>query len=250
MTRYAPQWLQASSYPASVDRRLIGALWPTAAVTGCAVSVASAMTVNVAPGQVAVPTANNTGSALCSSDAVEQVTLAAAPASGLNRIDLVICQLRGNDVDGGSNNDFLFSAVTGTAVASPTAPAVPANAVALAQILVPGGSAAVTAGNITDRRSGRLAAGQVGVPAGRLYASTQTVLANGATGQIGLQTADYLYGGMSQSGSGLVCPVAGIYRVAVSLAWQVSNGVVPASNNTFVIIVKSGKLGAPVLVVD
>ena len=43
------------------------------------------MTVNVAAGQVAVPTQNNTGSTLCTSDAVEVVTLAAAPASGTNR---------------------------------------------------------------------------------------------------------------------------------------------------------------------
>ena len=30
MTRYTPQWFQAGSYAASVDRRLIGALWPSA----------------------------------------------------------------------------------------------------------------------------------------------------------------------------------------------------------------------------
>jgi hypothetical protein len=156
MTRYAPQWLQAGSYSAAVDRRLMGALWPAPASVGCAVSVASGMTVNVASGQVAVPSGNNTGSILCSSDAVEPVVLAAAPASGSNRIDLVVCQARGNDLDGGANNDFLFTTVTGTAAASPTVPATPANAVALAQIFIPGGSASVTAGNITDVRPGFL----------------------------------------------------------------------------------------------
>jgi hypothetical protein len=152
LTRETPLWLQAGSYPASVDRRLLGALWPTADVVGCAVTVAAAMTVNVAAGLVAVPTATNTGSVLCSSTATEEVTLAVAPASGSNRIDLVVCQARGNDLDGGANNDFVFAAVTGTASASPAVPAVPNNAVALAQVFVAGGSAAVTAGNITDRR--------------------------------------------------------------------------------------------------
>lgn len=162
MTRYTPLWEQQGSYAASVDRRLIGSIWPSAASVGCAVTVSSGMTVNVAAGQVSVPTGNNTGSVLCASDAVEPVTLAAAPGSGTNRYDLVICQARGNDLDGGSNNDFIFTTVTGTAAASPTVPATPANAVALAQIYVPGGSASVTAGNISDVRPAGLAGSAFG----------------------------------------------------------------------------------------
>ena len=157
MTRYTPQWLQAGSYAASQDRRLIGALWPAAASTGCQVTAGTAMTVNVAPGQVAVPTQNNTGTTLCSSDAVEAVTLTAAPPSGQNRIDLVICRPRGNDLDGGANTDFIFDVVTGTAAPSPSVPAVPVGTVALAQIAVAGGSASIVAGNITDRRPSGLA---------------------------------------------------------------------------------------------
>jgi hypothetical protein len=156
MTRYTPLWLQAGSYAASVDRRLMGALWPNAASTGCLVTLASGMTVNIAPGTVAVPTQNATGSTLCVSDAIEQVTLAGAPASGSNRYDLIICQPRGNDLDAGANNDFIFTTVTGVAAATPTPPAVPAGAAALAQIYVPGGSASITAGNIVDRRPGGL----------------------------------------------------------------------------------------------
>lgn len=157
MTRYTPQWLQNGSYAGSQDRRLISAIWPAAASRGCHVTVASGMTVNVAAGAVAVPTQNNTGSTLCTSDAVEAVTLAAAPASGYNRYDLVVCQPRGNDLDGGSNTDFLFTTVTGSALASPTVPPAPAGTVALAQIYVPGGSAAVTAANVVDVRPGGLA---------------------------------------------------------------------------------------------
>jgi len=80
VTRYVPQWLQSGSYAASLDRRLIGALWPAPASSGCAVTaVGTGMDVHVDPGQVAVPSANNTGTVLCTSDAIETLTLAPAP---------------------------------------------------------------------------------------------------------------------------------------------------------------------------
>jgi hypothetical protein len=165
MTRYTPQWLQAGSYAASVDRRLLGALWPSAASSGCLVTAGSGMGLNVAAGQVAVPSQNNTGTTLCSSDATEAVTLPAAPATGTNRIDLIICQPRGNDLDGGSNTDFIFTSVQGTALASPTVPATPAGAVALAQIYVGGGVASIVAGNITDVRPQGLSMPSISGPA-------------------------------------------------------------------------------------
>jgi len=157
MTRFTPQWLQSGSYAASVDRRLIGALWPAPASAGCLVQASTGMVVNVNPGQVAVPTQNSTGATLCSSDASEAVTVTAAPPSGQNRIDLIICRPRGNDLDGGANTDFIFDVVTGTPAASPAVPATPAGTVALAQISVAGGAASIVAGNITDVRPGNLA---------------------------------------------------------------------------------------------
>jgi len=167
VTRFTPQWLQAGSYAASVDRRLIGALWPAPASTGCQVQAGSGMTVNVTAGQVAVPSQNNTGSTLCSSDAAEPVAIAASPAAGSNRIDIVICQPRGNDLDGGANNDFVFTSVAGAVAvspANPVVPATPAGAVALAQVYVGGGVAAIVAGNITDVRPGALSIASGVVP--------------------------------------------------------------------------------------
>jgi hypothetical protein len=158
MTRYTPLWEQQGSYAASVDRHLISTLWPAAASSGCAVSApGGAMSVNVAAGTVAVPSQNATGSTLCVSDAVEPVTIGAAPGAGLNRIDLVICQPRGNDLDGGANNDFIFTTVAGVPAASPAAPAAPAGSVALAQVYVGANVVAIAAGNITDARPGGLA---------------------------------------------------------------------------------------------
>ena len=166
MARLTPQWLQAGNYPGAGDRRLIGALWPAATVAGCAVTPATGMSVNIAPGQVAVPTANATGSTLCTSTAVETITLDPAPPSGTNRIDLVICTARSSELDGGANEDFIFDKVAGAPAASPAVPAVPAGSVALAQVAVTGGSASLTGANITDRRGGQLA-----VPAGAVLAS-------------------------------------------------------------------------------
>ena len=34
MTRYAPLWQQAGSYPASVDRGLLSTLWPAGTLPG------------------------------------------------------------------------------------------------------------------------------------------------------------------------------------------------------------------------
>jgi len=156
LTRFTPQWLQSGSYAASQDRRLIGALWPGPASSGCAVSVAGGMTLNVAAGQVAVPTQNNTGGTLCTSDASEQIVIPAAPPSGQNRIDLVICHPRGADLDGGANNDWIWDSVQGTVAASPAVPATPAGTVAIYQVYVPGAAAALVAGNLTDVRPGGL----------------------------------------------------------------------------------------------
>src|SRR5215471_6124061 len=126
MTRYAPLWEQAGSYAAGVDRRLLSALWPAAVVSGMQVTATSGMVLAVAPGSAAVPTVNNTGSVLCVSDAIENVTLTAAPAAGK------------------------------PAPSAPAVPAIPAGALALANIAVGGGVSGIVAGNITDQRTGGL----------------------------------------------------------------------------------------------
>ena len=96
------------------------------------------------------------GSALCHWDTPEVLTIPAAPPSGQSRVDLIVCQVRDPDLDGGQNADFILTVVAGapstTAAARPgdkeapdvgpeqqaTAPAVPVNALALALVSVPG----------------------------------------------------------------------------------------------------------------
>jgi hypothetical protein len=185
MTRFTPLWEQAGDYAASVDRRLLGALWPRPASSGGAVTPGSGMTVSIAPGSVAVPTLNSTGSVLCVSDAVETVTLDPAPPTGNSRYDLIICQPRAADIDGGSNNDFIFDNVSGVAATSPAIPATPAGTVALARILVAGGSASIPSANITDIRPGGLG----GYPRGKLAEQKQTASSPGTTTNVDWFTA-------------------------------------------------------------
>jgi hypothetical protein len=224
--------LQQGSYSAAYDRDVLGALWPAPASSGCAVTTSSGMVLNVASGRVAVPTQNNTGSTLCSSDAVEQVTIPAAPPSGQNRYDLVICRPRGNDLDGGTNNDFIFDVVAGTPAATPTIPATPAGTVVLAQVYVPGGSAAVTQANIADVRPGAMSIGQTAVARvnGRIRQTGATTVATLSVTQLANMGADPawpLKGGMTVVSNGLRVPVAGLYHVVIGL--MTANG---ASNAT------------------
>ena len=235
MTRYVPQWLQAGSYAALQDRRLLGALWPTAASSGCAVTPATAMTLNIAAGVVAVPTQNGTGTTLCYSDATEQVTLVTAPGAN-SRIDLVICRPRGTDLDGGANNDFVFDTVTGTVAGSPAVPATPAGTAVLAQILVGTGVATITAGNITDVRPGALAVPNFPVaPAGDTAWTTVPSFTNSwsafspAPAYIQLGRIVYLRGIMNAG-------------TAASSAFTLPAGYRPAVNMAFPIWTNSGVL--------
>jgi hypothetical protein len=208
MTRYAPLWQQAGSYAASVDRGLIGMLWPAGGATGGAVTaVTNTMTVSVAAGTVAVPLQAGQGSALCRWDAAEVVTIAAAPPSGQSRIDVVVAQVRDNALDAGGNNDFVFQAVTGTpAVSNPTVPATPTNALAMANVTVPGAAANLNSATLTDRR-----------PVGHceVYEAGAQSMAAGAFTKVNYDTVE-AGNGFDLVNHWYVCPFAGRYLVAGS----------------------------------
>jgi hypothetical protein len=154
-----PLWLQNSSYPASLDRLLVeSTLEPgVQGLTELAVSQRAAganMSVDVAVGRAVVPMtdAPNMGSALVRSTAVNNLTVAGAPAAGTSRIDLVIARVYDASVIGGSINGWQLEIVTGTAASSPAAPATPASAIVLARLAVAAGQATVATANITDQR--------------------------------------------------------------------------------------------------
>jgi hypothetical protein len=157
MTRYSPLWQQNASYPASVDRTLINALWPASGNSGGVVTtISNQMNVSVSPGTAAVLLSASVNlSMLCRWDAAEVVAVNTAPPSGNSRIDLIVLQVRDAAIDLGANNDFIFQAIAGTpTTGTPVAPAVPTNAYVIAQLTVPGGAANLNGVAITDLRAG------------------------------------------------------------------------------------------------
>ena len=230
MTRYAPLWQQAGSYAASLDRALIGALWPLGGGTGGVVSaVASTMQVSIAPGSVAVPLQAGQGSALCRWDAAELVTLAAAPPSGQSRIDAVIAQVRDNALDSGGNNDFIFTSVTGTPAASnPAVPATPTNAYAVANVTVPGAAANLNAATFKQRLC-------LGPPRARIYrAAVWNIPGGGTLYQCPFDSVGYDPWGMfTPSGMyAYTVPLSGIYRYGWNLAIGINSS--PQRLQTFI----------------
>jgi len=220
MTRYAPLWQQNATFPAATDRGLLSALWPGSTSTGGAPSlVSNTMNVQIAAGSAAVAVATGTSTEICRWDAAEVVTLAAAPASGSSRIDLVVLQVRDAALDAGSNNDFLFQAITG-AVGTPgpgAVPATPTNAYPICQVLVPGGAANLNGATLTDvRRNTGLAA----VPRIAMRAYRNAAF-NTSTNPCPFDTVTFdtapaygaAYGFGKPSQGRYTCPVAGGYLV-------------------------------------
>jgi hypothetical protein len=162
MTRYAPLWEQADSYPASLDRQLIDAAFPPLGIGGYLMrngttwsgsacwSPVGTLSVNVPAASAVVALQASQGKTLCLWDAVETVALASG--SPQPRIDLVYLQVRDAAYDGGGNNDFVFLVAQGAPAGSPTVPAVPNNAQAMCQVLVPASAANLNAATFTDRR--------------------------------------------------------------------------------------------------
>lgn len=157
MTLEAPLFLQAGTYPAEAVRALVAAAFhPGVCGAGeLAVTQRGAganMTVDVAAGTILIPGATSQrGVYLCRSTATASVTIGAAPGAGDSRIDLVVAQVR-DAAYSGSDNDWRITVVAGTPDPSPTAPAVPSGALALATVLVEDDTTSITDAAVTDRR--------------------------------------------------------------------------------------------------
>lgn len=168
-------YLQNGAHTAQSDRLLIAALLgaPVAAFaptgadtsvagahgvirgTSLAVTAAGAMGLSVAAGSCFVRGSQsgqsaNQGSYGVTSDAATALTVATAHGT-YGRIDLVVVRVR-DSYYSGVDNGAVIEIVTGTASASPAAPALPANALALATVTVGAGVTSINSGNITDQR--------------------------------------------------------------------------------------------------
>ena len=111
------------------------------------------MSVNVAAGAAFIrgTEAAAQGSYGFFNDATENLAIDAAdPTNG--RRDLIVAQVRDAGYSGSDNDARLF-VVKGTAAGSPADPAVPANCLVLARVVVGAGVSSITSGNITDLRT-------------------------------------------------------------------------------------------------
>jgi len=155
--RTPPSWLQNGSHPAENDRLTTQALYATTGIIGSTSLAVTQngtpnMSVNIAAGWAAIVGTSTTtqGTYVSYNDAVLNAAIATAPATN-SRIDLV-CLTVNDAYYSGSTNNIVVNVVTGTAAASPVAPATPANSIALAQVLVGTSVTSILTANITDVR--------------------------------------------------------------------------------------------------
>jgi hypothetical protein len=119
------------------------------------------MSVQVFAGQAVIQgTVTQTqGAYVCTSDSTQTLAIAAANATN-PRIDLVVVTVEDAQYSGAAN-DALLQVITGTPAASPAAPALPSNSIALAQVLVPASATSIVSGNITDQRTWTVSRGGI-----------------------------------------------------------------------------------------
>lgn len=148
MTFRTPLWTQGASHDAAVLRQFVGSTLVDGVPGGADLAVTQRgaganMSVDVAPGRVIVD------DYICWSDAIVNLVIGAPPGAGQQRIDSV--QATVTDDNSGSGA-WAVTVVPGVSSGSPSAPAVPSNAVELARVTLSSSTTSITSGNIADRR--------------------------------------------------------------------------------------------------
>lgn len=163
-----------ATHTAENDRTAIGAIMAGAFPVGTltsrggvhpllggafAVTPNTGLILNVASGVAFIPGTESAkqGTYICTNDATKTVTLDTAHGT-LPRIDRVILRVYDSAYSGASNT-WAIEKLTGTAAASPVAPTLPANAIAIASVSVVANDTTISAGEITDTRSYATAVG-------------------------------------------------------------------------------------------
>lgn len=172
-----PSYLQNGAHSALSDRLTISALLQPGGIgltsrggvrassdgNGLAVVAAATAnnTVTVRAGTCFVTESDGTGIYVCHNDSDRVLTVPSASTTQARR-DIVVAQVNDSTFSGAADN-WTLTTVQGTpSSGTPVAPAAPANALVLAEYLVPAGSSTnVTNANITDRRANLTALGGV-----------------------------------------------------------------------------------------
>lgn len=161
MALLTPTWLQAGTYAAKEDRTLIDATWTEGVIAAASGALAASQraagannSVDVAAGVCVIQGDDATGQGkyLVRNDATTNVAFDAAPVSN-KRIDVLYVRVNDTSEGGPAGNNATFGVEKGTVAASPTAPATPTSAVALAQVMRTAGDVSITTAMITDVRS-------------------------------------------------------------------------------------------------
>jgi hypothetical protein len=161
VTLYPPLWAGGLSYAAGADRRLLNALFQGGGVLDLAGTdlkvqqraAGANMSVDIQPGTGIVTGTDGAdqGRYLCTSNAVENRTVNAAPGAGTSRIDRIYARVQDADILGGSSS-WTLNYLAGTAAASPAVPALPASSIPLARFTVLSSTTQITSGMIQDDR--------------------------------------------------------------------------------------------------
>jgi hypothetical protein len=176
-----PVFIQAGSHPAEDVRRIfdifVGVGSSGYVSTGdLAVSESGtpAMSVSVAAGRALIQGTESNYSGVYAVENRLATTLTVTAANASNpRIDVVVAKIQ-DQAYSGSVNAWSLAVVDGTPASSPTAPAIPANSLKLAEVAVAAASSAVLNANITDHRVRWKDAYRVG--------GTDVAVADGGTG--------------------------------------------------------------------
>ncbi len=169
----------AAGHPATLVRQALTSLIPPSGgiveSTDMAVqpTLTPSMAVQVTPGRLWIPGTSVTG--IGGGDFTTQasyftlndgtVTLPVAAANATNpRVDLVCATVVDSYYQTGGADGAQLQIVTGTPADVPAVPATPANSKALAKVAVAAGATSITAGNITDLRSGPVVGKPVQIP--------------------------------------------------------------------------------------
>lgn len=163
MTWEPPLYVQTLQYSARQDRQWIDLIFTEGVADVAAGELAvtqratgANLSVDVAPGTVIITgdSVARQGKYLARLVEGENVVIPAPPAAD-SRIDLVVARVLDSTADGGpaASDGAVLQVVPGTPAAIPVAPAVPATAVVLAQVVVAAGVSSIVTANITDKRT-------------------------------------------------------------------------------------------------
>lgn len=124
-------------------------------------------------------------------DATFNVVIAAADPTN-PRIDLIIARVKDVAEGGAAGDTWTLEVVAGTPAGSPSAPALPASALKLAQVAVAAAAASITNANITDFRSmATTSLYERPTPACKVYNNGAPTLASGSTTPLAFNTEVY-----------------------------------------------------------